>query len=75
MPSPISDERLLRNVRDARDNGYDLVCAECGVGMTDDEFEEEGSHDVGCPNEGRDRAAEMVKMIEDRLGRKDPGDG
>lgn len=62
--------RLLRNITDARSNGYDLVCAQCGMGMTDDEFESEDAHDIGCPNIGRDRAQEMLDMIRERLAQK-----
>lgn len=64
----IDDARFIRNVKESRSNGYDMVCVECGVGMTDDEFEEPGTHDTGCVNEGRDRAAEMSAFLAKRLG-------
>ncbi len=57
----------MANVREAQSNGFDLVCAKCGVGMGDEDFEEPGAHDTGCPNEGRDREAEMVAFLKERL--------
>lgn len=47
------EERLasfLENALDARENGYDLVCAECGAGITDDS----DLHERGCSHEGED---------------------
>lgn len=70
---PYPDARLLRNVAEARDNGFDLVCAMCGCGMDDTEFEDDAAHDIGCPNVGRDRAAEMEAFIAKRLGLEDSG--
>jgi hypothetical protein len=67
----MSNERFLQNVNEARTCGYDLVCALCGCGMTDDDFEEEGAHDTGCPNEGRNRAAEMSEFLAKRLNVSD----
>lgn len=64
----VDEERFIHNVADARDNGFELVCAQCGIGMTDDEFEDADAHDTGCPNEGRDRAAEMAAFLAERLG-------
>jgi hypothetical protein len=32
-------EKFLGNVREAREDGFDLVCATCGVGMTDTDDE------------------------------------
>lgn len=63
-----ANARFFRNIEDARDNGYDLVCAQCGMGMTDDDFENVGAHDTGCPNAGRDRAKEMTDFLAKRLG-------
>jgi hypothetical protein len=36
--------RFLENVLEARENGYDLVCVECGGGIYDDG----DLHDRGC---------------------------
>jgi hypothetical protein len=36
---------FLLNLKEARENGYELVCAECGVGINDDS----DWHDSGCP--------------------------
>lgn len=41
----IANERFLANVREARVCGYDLVCSECGCGITDDT----DAHDLVCP--------------------------
>lgn len=60
--------RFARNVLDARDNGFDLVCAQCGCGMNDDDFEDAEMHEKDCPNRGRDRDAEMAAFLERRLG-------
>ena len=38
-------ERFMANVREARENGYDRLCAHCGVGVYDDS----DMHDRGCP--------------------------
>lgn len=37
--------RFLSNVNEAREAGYDVVCADCGAGMHDDS----DSHDLFCP--------------------------
>ena len=68
----MTDEWFLRNVREARDNGFALVCAECGCGMEDADFEDADAHEYNCSNRGRDRAAEMAGMIASRLGTTPP---
>lgn len=40
------DNQFQRNVKDARDNGYDFLCAVCGAGITDDS----DMHDLWCPH-------------------------
>jgi hypothetical protein len=40
----MSDDRFLKNVREARENGYDLCCSECGAGIYDDSDD----HDFYC---------------------------
>lgn len=36
-PAPtVDDQTFLENVREARENGFDLVCSECGAGMSGD---------------------------------------
>lgn len=40
----VSDETFMNNVREARENGYDRLCAECGVGVYDDT----DIHERGC---------------------------
>jgi hypothetical protein len=39
-----TDARFMRNVREARESGYDLICAECGCGIYDDADD----HDPYC---------------------------
>lgn len=39
------DERFMENVVEARENGYDRVCAGCGCGMVDDS----DIHERDCP--------------------------
>lgn len=38
------DDDFMQHVRDARENGYELVCVECGVGVADDS----DMHERGC---------------------------
>ena len=64
----MDETRFMVNVREARENGYDLVCAECGVGMNDEDFDDAEAHEARCPHRGRDRAAEMEAFIAKRLG-------
>ena len=40
----VTDERLLRNVREARACGFDFACSECGCGIEDDS----DAHDSLC---------------------------
>jgi hypothetical protein len=42
---PYDDERFLRNVREARANGFDLCCSDCGSGIQDDS----DGHEMFCP--------------------------
>lgn len=44
LADPRGIERFLRNVREAQENGFDLVCGCCGVGLAD----ESDMHDLGC---------------------------
>lgn len=61
------DERVfMRNVKLAREAGYDLVCSECGCGMNDEDFEDEDAHETGCSNRGRDRLEETMAMLRQR---------
>jgi hypothetical protein len=39
------DKGLVENVLEARSNGYDTVCTDCGVGITD----ESDMHERWCP--------------------------
>jgi hypothetical protein len=41
----VDDDRFMENVREARDNGYDRVCAACGVGV----YDESDIHERSCP--------------------------
>jgi hypothetical protein len=43
--SGMNNDRFLDNVAEARENGYDLCCVDCGVGLFDDTDE----HDTYCP--------------------------
>jgi len=65
----MSVERFMDNVKEARVCGYDLVCAQCGCGMEDADFEDAELHEYDCPNRGRDRAAEMQAFLAERLGK------
>jgi hypothetical protein len=40
----VSDESVIENIHEARDNGYDFACVECGVGITDSS----DIHDLYC---------------------------
>lgn len=42
----VSDAAFLRNAQDARENGYDRLCAVCGVGTAPDDMD---IHERGCP--------------------------
>jgi hypothetical protein len=50
LPDEIKLRTFLENALDARDNGYDFVCAECGAGIHDDSDE----HERGCSHESDD---------------------
>lgn len=63
----ISDASFMQNVHEARFYNYDFVCAMCGSGMSDEEFEDPDWHAPGCPNRGRDRHAEWMAMVERAL--------
>lgn len=63
-----TDAAFLANAREAVSNVYDLVCAQCGAGMNDEDFEDEDAHEYDCPNRGRDRAKEQLEFLSDRLG-------
>jgi hypothetical protein len=41
----MNDDRFMKNIADARENGYDICCVDCGVGLFDDSDE----HDTYCP--------------------------
>jgi len=41
----VSDATFMENVREALENGYDRVCARCGVGTYDDS----DIHEMPCP--------------------------
>lgn len=45
-PENLPDPEFMVNVRAARDNGADIVCAYCGIGVWDDGQDE---HDKTCP--------------------------
>jgi hypothetical protein len=64
----MSDKYFMQNVHLARECGADLVCAQCGMGMDDVEFDDPEMHEYDCPNRGRDRDAEFAKLIVERLG-------
>jgi hypothetical protein len=40
------DAKFMANVREARSNGFDAVCAECGTGV--EEFDSPDSHEMFC---------------------------
>jgi hypothetical protein len=41
----VPDDRYMANVREALGNGYDLVCALCGVGV----YDVTDIHERSCP--------------------------
>lgn len=43
-PTPIPDDEFMKNVVEARDNGFDFLCAYCGVGL----YDESDIHDRYC---------------------------
>lgn len=49
---------FIENVTDARENGFALVCAECGMGMSDDSDE----HDYWCEIEAKEAAAHAAYL-------------
>ena len=42
----IDDAAFMKNVRDALGNGYDRLCAHCGIGTAGDDMD---IHDRLCP--------------------------
>ena len=44
------EERFWKNVREARANGFDLLCAVCGIGIHDDS----DTHEPWCPQSGEE---------------------
>lgn len=42
----VADDTFMGNVRDALGNGYDRVCAHCGVGTAGDDMD---IHERKCP--------------------------
>lgn len=42
----VSDDKFMANVREAHFNGYDRVCAHCGVGTAADNMD---IHERACP--------------------------
>lgn len=63
MSAAFDSERFMKNVEDARDCGFDVVCSECGVGIAD----ETDTHDTGCPLHEKRAVAETTFL--ERLGR------
>lgn len=62
------DETILYNLREARENGYDLACSFCGVGIGDESDE----HDYACPTltpEFKAERAAVEAEFAQRLGR------
>lgn len=46
-PEPVvSDARFMENVREALMNGYDRLCARCGIGTAGDDMD---IHERACP--------------------------
>ena len=41
------DKKLVKNARDARENGYDIVCAQCGSAY---ELDTLTMHETWCPD-------------------------
>jgi hypothetical protein len=42
----VDDETFMENVREALGNGYDRVCAHCGIGTAGDDMD---IHERVCP--------------------------
>ncbi len=68
----MSADRFMRNVKEARECGYDLVCVLCGCGMNDGDFEDADMHEWDCENRGRNRDEEMAAFLAERLGLDKP---
>lgn len=46
-PAPVvTDVEFMENVVEALSNGYDRVCAHCGIGTAGDDMD---MHERGCP--------------------------
>jgi hypothetical protein len=43
--TPLTDGTFMENVREARENGYDRLCATCGVGV----YDASDIHERTCP--------------------------
>lgn len=48
------DRYFVRNAREAREDGYDLVCVHCGYGVNSQEEPDPFMHETWCP-EGSDQ--------------------
>lgn len=48
----VGDDTFMKNVRDALENGYDRLCAHCGVGV----YDISDIHERGCPEYDAERA-------------------
>jgi predicted molibdopterin-dependent oxidoreductase YjgC len=42
----VPDSTFMDNVREAHENGHEVVCAYCGVGVSPDGLD---MHETGCP--------------------------
>jgi hypothetical protein len=52
----VSDDSFLSNAEWAREIGHDILCAQCGVGITDEfDFGCEDNHAPDYPNIGREK--------------------
>ncbi len=53
----IDDARSMENVREALGNGYDRLCARCGIGTAGDDMD---IHEPACPEFKRDDCPPMT---------------
>lgn len=59
-----TEKIFLRNVKEARECGYDLLCAVCGVGIYDDSDE----HEAWCPQSRSElREGHPYRALRERL--------
>jgi hypothetical protein len=65
------DRMFMENVRDARDNGYDLVCVECGCGMWEADTGEADMHEPGCSRvvSAEEKLEQHLEFVAEKLGR------